>query len=77
MGAPVVDRTGVTGPWTYYIFYARPEPLPPGRERDLAEQENLLPFEAALQQELGLRLEPGRGPVDVIVIDSVQQPTEN
>jgi hypothetical protein len=40
----------------------------PGRERDLAEQENPPSFETALQQ-LGLKLESGRGPVDVLVID--------
>jgi uncharacterized protein (TIGR03435 family) len=45
--------------------------------RDRAEQENLLQFPAALQEELGLKLESTRGPVDVLVIDSVQQPTEN
>jgi uncharacterized protein (TIGR03435 family) len=31
----------------------------------------------ALEEQLGLRLEPVRGPVDVLVIDLVQQPTEN
>jgi uncharacterized protein (TIGR03435 family) len=77
MGAPVVDGTGLTGLWTYNTFYLQPEPAPPGRERDLAEQENLLPFEGVLQQELGLTLEPRRGPVDVLAIESVQQPTED
>ena len=47
------------------------------RELELAKQENLLPFAAALQEELGLKLESTRGPVAVLVIDSVQQPTEN
>jgi len=31
----------------------------------------------ALQEELGLKLESGRGPVKVLVIDSVQRPSEN
>ena len=31
----------------------------------------------ALQEQLGLRLESAKGPVDVLVIESVQKPTEN
>jgi len=75
MGAPVADKTGLTGLWSYSFFYAQPQPLPPVAERD--QQENLLTFSAALQEELGLKLESTRGPVDVLVIDSVQQPTDN
>ena len=77
MRVPVVDRTGLEGLWSYYIHYAQPEPLPPGRLRDLADAENLLPFPAALQSELGLRLEDSTGPFVVLVIEAVQQPTEN
>jgi uncharacterized protein (TIGR03435 family) len=31
----------------------------------------------AIQQQLGLKLEPTKGPVDARVIESVQKPTEN
>ena len=34
-------------------------------------------FEVALSQQLGLKLESRRGPVDVLVIDSVQLPGAN
>jgi uncharacterized protein (TIGR03435 family) len=30
-----------------------------------------------LQEQLGLRLEIGRGPVDVLVVDSVERPSDN
>lgn len=32
---------------------------------------------AALQEQLGLRLEPGRAPFDVVIVDSKQRPTPN
>jgi uncharacterized protein (TIGR03435 family) len=72
MGVPVVDRTGLDGLWSYYVFYIRPERSRPARD---AEQEALLPFAGALEAELGLRIQESNGPFDVLVIDSVEPPT--
>ena len=70
MRVPVMDRTGLDGLWSYLTFYAgSPEPNLPG------DGDNALPFPAALTDELGLRLRDSNGPFDVVVIDSVEQPT--
>jgi uncharacterized protein (TIGR03435 family) len=70
MRVPVMDRTGLDGLWSYLTFYAgSPEPNLPG------DGDNALPFPAALSDELGLRLRDSNGPFDVVVIDSVEQPT--
>jgi uncharacterized protein (TIGR03435 family) len=34
-------------------------------------------YSPCLQEQLGLRVEEGRGPVDVLVVDGIQRPTEN
>jgi uncharacterized protein (TIGR03435 family) len=52
-----------------------PGPMAKG---DGPEQVNLAPLPAALQEQLGLKLEQKKGPVDLIVIDKIDKaPTEN
>ena len=71
--ATVVDKTGLKGQWRFNVYYGSelsipgipPEPPNP----------NLPSFAAALQEQLGLRLERTRGPVEVVMIDSVERPT--
>jgi len=77
LGHPVVDGTGLQGYWSYEIAFAYGDPPTSERVRELAERENLPQLPIALEEQLGLRLEPGRRPVDVLVIESVEQPSEN
>ena len=73
LGFPVVDETQLTGLWTAKLVY---EPNLVSAERRTASV-TAPPVADALKEQLGLRLESTRGPVRVIVVDSVQQPTEN
>ena len=69
-----IDRTGLTGTWAWHVSYldvAAAERLPPGVVPQAVE------FPTALQEQLGLKLTAMQGPIDVVVIDSVQQLTEN
>ena len=77
LNAPVVDKTGLTGAYDAVIEY---EPV--RRQATLSATPNprepevlMPPLRSALQQQLGLKLEDTKGPLDVIVIESVQQPT--
>jgi uncharacterized protein (TIGR03435 family) len=69
---PVVDRTGLTG--TFNIQLELP-PVQPATT-DAAVDPGVSVF-TVLQEQLGLRVEEGRGPVEVLVVDGIQRPTEN
>jgi uncharacterized protein (TIGR03435 family) len=53
---------------------ALPPPLSDPLAQDPSQNASIF---AAIQEQLGLKLDNQRGPVDVVVIDSIQQPTEN
>jgi uncharacterized protein (TIGR03435 family) len=77
VGRPVLDRTGLKGYFDYTIEWtpARNSPPPPGAEVQPALSGPT--FLEALQEQLGLNLEPQTGPVDVLIIDHVEEPAEN
>jgi len=64
-GRPVVDRTGLTGRFDFTLTWA-----PEGTTDTDAPS-----IFTALQEQLGLKLEPATGPVDVLVVDSVERPS--
>jgi uncharacterized protein (TIGR03435 family) len=69
--APVSDHTGLTGTYDLNVRY-----VPDDRRLD-ADAEFGPSLNQALQEELGLKLEKGAGPVEVIVIDHMEKPSEN
>jgi len=72
-GRMVVDRTGMTGSWDFELTFA-----PENRGPDAPPADPNAPsFFTAIQEQLGLKLEPTKGPVDVLVIDSVEKPVED
>jgi uncharacterized protein (TIGR03435 family) len=73
---PVQDRTGLAGNF-YVDVQWTPEPSTQGSpDSGLADGLPTSIF-TALQEQLGLKLESIKGPVDVLVIDHVQRPTED
>jgi bla regulator protein blaR1 len=51
--------------------------LPPVPENPRPIDPEALTIFTAMQEQLGLRLESARGPVDLVVIDSIEPATEN
>jgi uncharacterized protein (TIGR03435 family) len=75
-GRPVVDRTGLTGLFDIQLeFASETRQLQP---RPVFTKDSGLPtLRDALQDQLGLKLETGKGPIEVVVIESVERPSEN
>lgn len=65
----LVDRTGLTGWFDLELDYAA--------GLATAEAGGAVPIMTALQEQLGIRVEPGRAEVDVVVIDAIERPAKN
>lgn len=81
VGGIVVDNTGLTGTYDFTLSFA-PDPglggrsdfpggPPPGADRPAGDGPSIF---AALQEQLGLKLESTKAPVDVLVIDRAERP---
>lgn len=69
-GRPVVDQTGLTGRFDFTLRW--------NREQTSSIDPNAAPgLFTAMQEQLGLKLEPVKTPVDVIVIDHIERPSAN
>ena len=76
-GRMVVERTGLTGAWDFELSYAAEGRGAPGGADAAPADPNAPSLFTAIQEQLGLKLESTKGPVEVLVIDSVERPTEN
>jgi uncharacterized protein (TIGR03435 family) len=65
-GRMVLDKTGLNGIYDCDLSW-----VPEGA--DVPEP----PFFTAIQEQMGLKLQPETGPVETIVIDHIEQPSEN
>jgi uncharacterized protein (TIGR03435 family) len=66
MGAPVLDRTGLNGPFDFTL-------------KDVydPEERDLVTIAQSTVRALGLKLERTRGPVETIIIDHLEKPSAN
>jgi uncharacterized protein (TIGR03435 family) len=82
----VIDKTGLTGLYDFTLKFAPEDvrdagPLGPTLSRLRGQGQappidpNAPSLSVALQEQLGLKLESARGPVEVVVIDRLERPT--
>jgi uncharacterized protein (TIGR03435 family) len=70
-GRIIVDRTGLTG---YYQLTLKYDPRAGASPANADDAPSLF---TAMREQLGLRLEPGRAPVQALVIDRIERPSSD
>jgi uncharacterized protein (TIGR03435 family) len=74
---PVVNKTRITGLFDIRLDFSREGTTIPPFQNGVVGVAEAPSIFTAIQQQLGLRLEGTKGPVEVLVIDSVSKPSEN
>jgi uncharacterized protein (TIGR03435 family) len=73
VGRPVYDQTGLNGRYDFTLQWT-PDMVAGGGSPSSGSGDSIF---TALQEQLGLKLEPKKGPVDVIVIEGAEKPSAN
>jgi uncharacterized protein (TIGR03435 family) len=80
LGRTVIDKTGITAKYDIHLEWTPEEStmqqLPPDMPRPTFDPTGPSIF-TALQEQLGLKLESQKGPVEILVIDHAEKPSEN
>lgn len=66
-GRVIVDKTGLAGDYEFELLW---NPIPLSDQK--VDRPSLF---VAVEEQLGLKLEPARGPVEIVVIDRIERPT--
>jgi uncharacterized protein (TIGR03435 family) len=74
---PVVNKTGLTGRYDFDLTWAPDETQFGGDVPVASADAPSPPLFTAMQEQLGLRLEAIRGPVDALIIDTAERPSAN
>ena len=74
---PVINKTGLAGRFDVHLRWTDQSAAPSPDSAAAPTEANAPSIFTAVQEQLGLRLEPGKAPVDQFVIDQVERPGEN
>jgi uncharacterized protein (TIGR03435 family) len=70
----VLDRTGLSGRWNVDLHWS---PALPNSAVPVDPASDGPSLFAAVQEQLGLKLEPRTEPMEVLVVDHIERPTPN
>jgi uncharacterized protein (TIGR03435 family) len=74
IGRTVIDKTGLTGIYDFTLNYTSDNNDATASSDDSASGPTIF---TALEEQLGLKLEAAKGPVQVLVVDSIEKPSDN
>jgi uncharacterized protein (TIGR03435 family) len=78
VGRIVLDKTGLTGHYDFSMQFVRDQiALQAGGDSSAASNPGALSLYTAIEKDLGLKLEAGKAPIDVVVIDHMERPSGN
>lgn len=76
LGHTVIDKTGLTGKYDFTVKW-EPDSGAFGPDAPVAPDSSGPSIFTAVREDLGLRLQSAKGPVEIIVIDHVEKPDAN
>ena len=74
---PVEDHTGLAGTFEFDLEWTPVLPVPADAPPAPPVDPNGPPLFTALREQLGLKLEPAKNLIDILVVDHAERPTEN
>jgi bla regulator protein blaR1 len=79
LGVPVVDKTGLKGNYDFNLQWKQVADQSPNASESQSFDDRQSPSSlmTAIQEQLGLSLEPQKGPMPVLIIDHIEKPTEH
>jgi uncharacterized protein (TIGR03435 family) len=78
VGRTVIDKTGLTGRYNFELKWTPEHGAQASADNGQTDPENSTPsIYTALQEQLGLKLQSSKGPVETLVVDHIEMPSEN
>jgi uncharacterized protein (TIGR03435 family) len=74
LGIPVLDNTGLKGFYNFSLEFADPRWGSKDLPSELASRPDIF---SAVQEQLGLKLEAKKGPVEILLVDHIEKPSAN
>jgi uncharacterized protein (TIGR03435 family) len=74
---PVVDKTGLAGPYSFTLKWAPDPGHAPSSGSSVSTDDSGPSLFTALEEQLGLKVESAKGPVESLVIDQIERPSAN